>query len=154
MKRHGRRDALDRNSDTLKTGPRVISGNGRIRPFCRSTGPGQSGIGTEALPLNMRFFLALMILVVTAPLMLMGKTVSKTFNDVDGAFVSSFRSPAETQSAVRGSAAAHGYMPPPIMIRSRQKKLDHRRARRRHPMSQDCLTSLLTEAKGRADVRI
>jgi len=50
--------------------------------------------------------LALMILVVTAPLMLMGKTVSKTFIDVDGAFVSSSRSPAGNPSAVRGSAAA------------------------------------------------
>jgi Flp pilus assembly pilin Flp len=55
--------------------------------------------------------LALMLLVVTAPLMLMGKTVSKTFIDVDGAFVSSSRSPAGNPSAVRGSSAAPANAP-------------------------------------------
>ncbi len=38
--------------------------------------------------------LAMMVLVVTAPLMLMGQSVSKSFHDVDGAFVQSTRHPA------------------------------------------------------------
>ena len=95
--------------------------------------------------------LSLIILVVTAPLMLMGRTISKTFNDVDGAFVSSFRSPAETQSAVRGSAAgqATGFSNNDSFS---TEKIGSSEGAPTTSHVAGLSTSLLTEAKGRADV--
>lgn len=56
--------------------------------------------------------LCLISLVITAPLILMGKSVSKTLQDVDGAFVSLPRSPAGDQLAIRESAASPTHVSP------------------------------------------